>query len=204
MSAERKQYSWIGDDHPPRWRRVGQIDVADPADTRRAIDQGQRIGTIYDGGTHSVAEPCAADVYERPAKAMAVDQKCLDLAKYFLGDVHGHTETQAADLAAAIQLAVEDHLPDIEDADADVAAADGGAMTLRLLFLLALLIADRADAAEPADTGPRWQLWQQSPGQEWRPRGKALRASTACDLDLVSVAVVVEKATKLACRKVGP
>lgn len=58
-----KHYRWIGDDHPPGWRRVGSVDVADPADTRRALDQGYRIGSIYDGGSYSVAEPCCADIY---------------------------------------------------------------------------------------------------------------------------------------------
>lgn len=57
-------YTWIGDDCPPGWRRVGQIDVADPADVHSAQDRGYRIGTIYDGMTFSVAEPCAADIYE--------------------------------------------------------------------------------------------------------------------------------------------
>lgn len=58
-----KHFTWIGSDHPPGWRRVGQIDVADPADTRSALDRGYRIGTIYDGGSDSAAEPCAADIY---------------------------------------------------------------------------------------------------------------------------------------------
>ncbi len=56
-------YTWIGDDCPPDWERVGQIDVADPADVSWARDREYRIGRIYDGGTRSVAEPCAADVY---------------------------------------------------------------------------------------------------------------------------------------------
>jgi hypothetical protein len=57
-------YSWIGSDHPPNWLRVGSIDVADPDDVRWAIDRGFRIGEIYDGKSFSVAEPCAADIYE--------------------------------------------------------------------------------------------------------------------------------------------
>lgn len=56
-------YSWIGDDCPPGWRRVGSIDVADPADVFTALEKGYRIGTIYDGRTGSVAEPCIADIY---------------------------------------------------------------------------------------------------------------------------------------------
>lgn len=62
-----KRYSWIGNDCPPDCRWVGTIDVADPADVSRAIDQGYKIGSIYDGRTYSVAEPCAADIYEREA-----------------------------------------------------------------------------------------------------------------------------------------
>ncbi|SEE52679.1 hypothetical protein [Bradyrhizobium lablabi] len=58
-----KRYSWIGDDCPPEWKRVGTIDVADPADIATALDHGRRIGTIYDGKSYSVAEPCAADIY---------------------------------------------------------------------------------------------------------------------------------------------
>lgn len=86
-----------------------------------------------------------------------------------------------------------------------ISAAIIAALALAFVVLLATAIASsRAQAAEPADAGARWQLWQQSPGREWQPRGKALRASTACDLDLASVAVVVEKATRLACRKVAP
>ncbi len=57
-------YTWIGDDCPPNWERVGQIDVADPADTAWASDRGLRIGRIHDGGSRSVAEPCAADIYQ--------------------------------------------------------------------------------------------------------------------------------------------
>ena len=57
-------YTWIGDDCPPGWRRVGSIDIADPADVNQAIDRGYRIGTTYDGGTYSVAEPCTSDIYE--------------------------------------------------------------------------------------------------------------------------------------------
>ena len=58
-----KNYSWIGDDCPPQWKRVGTIDVADPADIATALDRGRRIGSIYDGKSYSVAEPCAADIY---------------------------------------------------------------------------------------------------------------------------------------------
>lgn len=57
-------HSWIGDDHPAGWKRVGTIDVADPADVRWALDRGYRIGSVYDGMTYSAAEPCAADIYE--------------------------------------------------------------------------------------------------------------------------------------------
>lgn len=57
-------HQWIGDDCPIRWKRVGTIDVADPADVSWALDRGYRIGTIYDGKSYSVAEPCAADIYE--------------------------------------------------------------------------------------------------------------------------------------------
>jgi hypothetical protein len=58
-----KNYSWVGDDCPPEWKRVGTIDVADPADVATALDRGRRIGSIYDGKSYSVAEPCAADIY---------------------------------------------------------------------------------------------------------------------------------------------
>lgn len=58
-----KNYSWIGDDCPPQWKRVGTIDVADPADVATALDRGRKIGSIYDGKSYSVAEPCAADIY---------------------------------------------------------------------------------------------------------------------------------------------
>jgi hypothetical protein len=57
-------WTWIGDDCPPNYRRVGSIDVADPADTAWAIDKGYRIGNIYDGRSYSCAEPCRADIYE--------------------------------------------------------------------------------------------------------------------------------------------
>jgi hypothetical protein len=66
MSATKAQrFTWIGDDCPPAYRRVGSIDVADPADTARALDKGYRIGSVYDGYSGSCAEPCAADIYER-------------------------------------------------------------------------------------------------------------------------------------------
>lgn len=61
MSGHR----WIGSDHPQGWKKVGTIDVADPADTVTALDRGYRIGSIYDGNSGSVAEPCAADVYKQ-------------------------------------------------------------------------------------------------------------------------------------------
>lgn len=54
---------WIGKDHPEGWIWVGTIDVADPANIHFALDAGYRIGEIYDGMTHSVAEPCHADIY---------------------------------------------------------------------------------------------------------------------------------------------
>lgn len=66
MTEDRKSYSFIGNDCPPGYRRVGRIDVADPADVHSAQDKGYRIGTIYDGYSGSCAEPCAADIYERP------------------------------------------------------------------------------------------------------------------------------------------
>jgi hypothetical protein len=59
-------YTFIGDDCPPGYRRVGSIDVADPADVSTAHDRGLRIGSIYDGRSGSCAEPCTADIYERP------------------------------------------------------------------------------------------------------------------------------------------
>lgn len=55
----------MGDDHPPGYRWVGTIDVADPADTALALDRGYRIGPIYDGASGSSAEPCAADIFEK-------------------------------------------------------------------------------------------------------------------------------------------
>jgi hypothetical protein len=61
-----KGYTFIGNDCPPGYRMVGTIDVADPADVHSARDRGYRIGTIYDGYSGSCAEPCAADIYERP------------------------------------------------------------------------------------------------------------------------------------------
>lgn len=65
----RRTYTWRGNDCPPGWKRVGAIDVADPADVHTALDRGYRIGSIYDGGTYSVAEPCAADVYVEHSQA---------------------------------------------------------------------------------------------------------------------------------------
>lgn len=62
----RENHSFIGDDCPPGYKRVGRIDIADPADVDRALDRGYRIGSVYDGYSGSCAEPCAADVYERP------------------------------------------------------------------------------------------------------------------------------------------
>lgn len=56
--------TWIGHDCPAGWRRVGSIDVADPADVSWALDRDYRIGAIFDGMSFSVAEPCAADIYE--------------------------------------------------------------------------------------------------------------------------------------------
>ena len=60
-----RAHTWIGDDCPEGWRRVGSIDVADPADIYTARDRGRRIGDIYNGGSGSVAEPCCADTYVR-------------------------------------------------------------------------------------------------------------------------------------------
>lgn len=65
LAGTPREYAWKGDDHPPGWKRVGQVDVADPADLVSARNRGWRVGSVYDGGTYSVAEPCAADVYER-------------------------------------------------------------------------------------------------------------------------------------------
>lgn len=65
MTDTRKSYSFIGSDCPPGYRRVGRIDVADPADVDRAHDRGYRIGSIYNGQSGSCAEPCSADIYER-------------------------------------------------------------------------------------------------------------------------------------------
>lgn len=70
-TEKRKSFTFIGDDCPPGYRRVGTIDVADPADVRGAQDQGYRIGSIYDGLSFSCAEPCAADIYERLDDASA-------------------------------------------------------------------------------------------------------------------------------------
>lgn len=58
-----RTYSWIADDHPSGWLRVGSIDVADPANIRWALDRGYSIGSVYDGRSYSSAEPCAADIY---------------------------------------------------------------------------------------------------------------------------------------------
>lgn len=63
-SASVARPSWIGSDCPPEWRKVGTIDVADPADVSWALERDYRIGAIYDGKSYSVAEPCAADIYE--------------------------------------------------------------------------------------------------------------------------------------------
>jgi hypothetical protein len=90
MTEDRKSYSFIGNDCPPGYRRVGTIDVADPADVRRAEDRGYRIGTIYEGRSYSCAEPCAADIYEEldealeSAKALtarAIEIICLEASE---------------------------------------------------------------------------------------------------------------------------
>jgi hypothetical protein len=59
------QYRWKGDDHPPGWRRVGCIDVGDPADIASSLDRAYRIGAIYRGWQDEFDEPCTADIYER-------------------------------------------------------------------------------------------------------------------------------------------
>jgi hypothetical protein len=59
-----RHHTWIGKDHPSGWKRVGRIDVADPADVVTALDRGYLIGSIYDGNSGSTAEPCTADVYK--------------------------------------------------------------------------------------------------------------------------------------------
>lgn len=106
--------TWIGEDHPPGWRRVTSIDVADPANTRWASENDYRIGTIYDGGTDSAVEPCCADVYERVEPEASVDQACIDPAKHFLDEVKGSTPADIAELAAALQSAAEDACGDVE------------------------------------------------------------------------------------------
>jgi hypothetical protein len=63
-ARDARPRTWKGDDHPPGWRRVTSIDVADPANTAWACENHYRIGTIYDGGSDSAVEPCCADVYE--------------------------------------------------------------------------------------------------------------------------------------------
>lgn len=65
INVAPKHYTWIGNDCPPDYERVGSIDVADPADVNSALDRGRRIGSIYDGGSGSCAEPCTADTYRR-------------------------------------------------------------------------------------------------------------------------------------------
>ena len=77
-------------------------------------------------------------------------------------------------------------------------------MTRLWLLLVALGIVMLIAGYAAAITGPRWQLWEQPPGGDWRPRGKQLGTSTACDLDAASLAMVVEKATRIACRRVTP
>lgn len=107
-------HTWIGEGHPPGWRRVTSIDVADPANTRWASENDYRIGAIYDGGTDSAVEPCCADVYERVEPEASVDQACIDLAKHFLDEVKGSTPADIAELAAALQSAAEDACGDVE------------------------------------------------------------------------------------------
>lgn len=75
--SEAAQFSWKGDDCPPDWKRVGSIDVADPADVSWALDRDYRIGAIYDGMSHSVAEPCAADIYEEVSAGPYTCIRCL-------------------------------------------------------------------------------------------------------------------------------
>lgn len=62
--------AWIGDDHPAGWRRVGKIDLGDPADTKAALAKGYRIGSAYDDGSDPAGEPCAADIYEKTEDRM--------------------------------------------------------------------------------------------------------------------------------------
>lgn len=71
------QFLWKGVDCPPGWKRVGSIDVADPADVSWALDRDYRIGAIYDGMSHSVAEPCAADIYEDVSAGPYTCIRCL-------------------------------------------------------------------------------------------------------------------------------
>lgn len=64
---------------------------------------------------------------------------------------------------------------------------------------LTCLTVGLARAAEP----PRWQLIECPPDQPCRPRGKPLREQTACDLDAASLALVVVKATRIKCERIG-
>mgnify|MGYP000302380624 CR=1 FL=1 len=76
--TSKKYYTFIGDDHPPGYRKVGTIDVADPADTNWALDRGYKIGDIYDGLSFSVEEPCAADIYEQPDEEFSDEREDND------------------------------------------------------------------------------------------------------------------------------
>lgn len=67
-------HTWIGDDCPEGWRRVGSIDVADLADVVTACAKDRRIGTVHDGFSGSAAEPCCADVYARTELGKQVDR----------------------------------------------------------------------------------------------------------------------------------
>jgi len=79
-------------------------------------------------------------------------------------------------------------------------------MTRLWLIIVALGIVMRiaSDATAAEIAGPRWQLWEQPPGGHGRPRGKQLGTSTACDLAAASLAMVAEKATRIAGRRVTP
>lgn len=76
-------------------------------------------------------------------------------------------------------------------------------MTRLWLWLIAagavLLVIGVARASEI--TVRRWQLWEQPPGEDWRPRGVPLSSQTACDLDAASLVMVAAKGTRIACRR---
>lgn len=101
-----RRYTWIGDDCPEGWRRVGSIDVADPADIVTARSKGRRIGEIYHGGSYSVAEPCCADTYARTPLGERADE-----LEWKVGDLQEDlkfAEAQRDQLAADLRKAREE------------------------------------------------------------------------------------------------